>query len=143
MKTCNKCSSVTFDDMEMCFDCMSSFVEPICNDQIGFEQTVAKLQVVLAGCFSYELLLNKLDGSSLSVGSASENAIVIPQEQVAARQLEVFYAHGHIWAENIELLAEREGMQATVDSIPLCGTVCIKPGVQISIGDALITVLEV
>ncbi len=137
MKTCHTCGSVTFDDMEMCYDCMSTFAELIDESSSCHEQSVARLQVALAGYFSYELLLNKLEGRSVSVGSASENAIVIPQDQVAAHQLDVFYAHGHIWAESTDM-----SQQTTVDEIPLCGTVCVKPGAEITIGDAIITVLE-
>ncbi|MDR1089089.1 MAG: hypothetical protein LBL23_07455 [Coriobacteriales bacterium] len=137
MKTCPNCASVTFDDMELCYDCMSPFPQSPSATQDSLKQAVARLQVALADYFSYELLLNKLEGCSLSVGSAAENAIVIPQEQVAAHQLQVFYAHGHVWAENVDAT-----LSATIDEIPLCGTVCIKPGTQIMVGDAHITVLE-
>ena len=137
MKTCGNCGSVTFDDMEMCFDCMSSYVEPLTDNDLESAQTAARLQVALADYFSYELLLQKLEGCSLSVGSDSENAIVIPQEQVATHLLELFYAHGQIWAESTDTSA-----QATIDEIPLCGTVRIQPGTEINIGDATITLLE-
>ena len=138
MKTCTNCGSGAFDDMEMCYDCMSSFVEPLSGNEADVGQTAARLQVALAGYFCYELLLQKLEGRSLSVGSSSENAIVIPQEEVATHLMQVFYAHGHIWAESTGT-----AMQATVDEIPLCGTVRIQPGTEISIGDAKITVLDV
>ena len=138
MKTCNNCGSRTFDDMETCYDCMNSYSQPVNQLSPEREQTAARLQVVLAGYFSYELLLNKLDGRSLSVGSATENSIVIPQEQVAQRQLEVFYAHGQIWAESVGT-----SLQAIVGETPLCGTVSVKPGTEITVGDATITVLEV
>ncbi|MDR1358659.1 MAG: hypothetical protein LBJ48_04830 [Coriobacteriales bacterium] len=137
MKTCPNCASATFDDMELCYDCMSAFEPPSSAAQNNLEQAVARLQVALAGYFSYEMLLHKLEGCSLSVGSAAENAIVIPQEQVSARQLQVFYAHGHVWAESVDAASS-----ATIDEIPLCGTVCIKSGTQIMVGDAHITVLE-
>ena len=137
MKTCENCASVTFDDMEMCHDCMNTFVQPVDTGEEECKQAVVRLRVVLAGYFNYELLLNKLDGHSLSVGSSSENAIVIPQEQVAARQLEVFYAHGHIWAESVD-----SSLPAVIGEVPLCGAVCITSGVEITVGDAIITVLE-
>lgn len=137
MKTCKNCNSVTFDDMESCFDCMSSFVEPVEGAQDEYAQAVARIQVVLAGYFSYELLLQKLEGRSLSVGSANENAIVIPQEIVAERQLEVFYAHGRIWAENIASTAP-----VSVDESPINGIVCIEPGSTIQVGDANLILLK-
>lgn len=137
MKTCQNCGSVTFDDMEMCYDCISSFALPVKEAPGDIEQAVARLQVVLTGYFSYELLLSKMEGRSLSVGSASENAVVIPQGHVSAHHLEVFYAHGHIWVECVD-----PSNQATVDEIPLCGTVCVKPGAEITVGDATITVLK-
>ena len=137
MKTCSTCGSVTFDDMEMCFDCMSSFAVPIESEDLANLHTAVRLQVTLADYFCYELLLQKLEGRSLSVGSAAENAIIIPQEQVASRQLEVFYAHGHIWAESVDAAA-----QTTVGHIPLCGTVRLQPGIEISVGSATIKVLE-
>ena len=137
MKTCPNCDSVTFDDMEMCFDCMSSLTETI-DEQETFDAPIAvRLQVALADYFCYELILHKLEGRSLSVGSASENAIVIPQDQVALHQLEVFYARGHIWAESVDTSG-----QATVGEIPLYGTVRIQPGTEINVGDATITLLE-
>ena len=138
MKTCDNCGSVTFDDMEMCFDCMSSFSDLLDKNEIEEAQTAARLQVVLAGFFCYEMLLQKLDGCSLSIGSAPENAIVLPLEQVATHLLEVFFAHGHVWAESSDSSA-----QATVDEIPLFGTVLIQPGTQINIGEATITLVEV
>lgn len=138
MKICENCGSVTFDDMEMCFDCMSSFTEPVVENELTEAQTAARLQVVLADLFCYEMLLQKLEGCSLSIGSGSENAIVIPQEQVATHSLEVYYAHGHVWVESTDTSA-----QATVDEIPLYGTVLIQPGTQINIGEATITLLEV
>jgi len=137
MKTCSNCGSVTFDDMEMCFDCMSFFEKPQYESENDNTETAVRLQVVLADYFNYELLLQKLEGSSLSVGSASENAIVIPQEHLATHLMEVFYAHGQIWAEST-----CASSQAIVDEIPLCGTVRIQPGTEISIGDATITLLE-
>ncbi|MCL2807719.1 MAG: hypothetical protein FWD27_06135 [Coriobacteriia bacterium] len=137
MKSCQNCDSVTFDDMEMCYDCMSSFAEPLDEDKLESPITAARLQIAMAGYFNYELLLQKLEGCSLSVGSATENAIVIPQEQVATRLMEVFYAHGQIWAESTDTSA-----LATIDTIPLCGTVRIQPGTEIIIGDATITLLE-
>ena len=137
MKTCNTCGSKAFDDMEMCYDCMSFFTETLSPSEADNQQTAARLQVALAGYFCYELLLQKLEGRSLSVGSSSENAIVIPKEEVATHLMQVFYAHGHIWAESTSTT-----MQASVDEIPLCGTVRIQPGTEITIGDARITVLE-
>ncbi len=117
MKTCPHCSSIAFDDMNVCFDCMGSLVEPgdKANEPVfGMSLSAARLQVTLADFFCYELLLHKLDGRSLSVGSASENAIVIPQEQVALHQLEVFYARGQIWAESVEA-----SPQATIGEVLL------------------------
>ena len=137
MKTCENCGSMAFDDMEMCFDCMGSFAEPLAESGLSSEQTAARLQVALAGYFCYELLLQKLEGRSLSVGSAAENAIVLPLEQVATHLLEVFYAHGHIWAESTGATP-----QVIVDEIPLCGTVRIQPGTKINVGEATITLLE-
>lgn len=135
MKKCETCGSTTFDDMEMCFDCMSSFVQPV--DELSHEQAVARLRVAVAGYFSYELLLTKVEGRSLSVGSDKENAIVVPQEEVAARQLEVFYAHDHIWVESVD-----SSFGTIVGELPLCGTVCVEPGTEITLGDAVITVLQ-
>lgn len=135
MKKCETCGSMTFDDMEMCFDCMSLFVQPV--DEPNHEQAVARLHVALADYFSYELLLTKLEGRSLSVGSDKENAIVVPREDVAARQLEVFYAHEHIWVESVD-----SSFGTIVGELPLCGTVCVEPGTEITLGDTIITVLE-
>lgn len=137
MKTCEFCLSTTFDDMEMCYDCLSSFAEPLPDEASELEQSVARLRIVLAGYFSYEMLLSKLEGRSLSVGSSSENAIVIPQEQVAAHQLQVFYAHGHIWVESVD-----SALHTTIGEEQLLGTVCVGKGSEIKVGDALITVLE-
>jgi UDP-3-O-acyl-N-acetylglucosamine deacetylase len=137
MKTCPSCSSVTFDDMEMCYDCMTPFANTAEEDNTKNAQAAARLQVVLADYFCYELLLQKLEGRSLSIGSAAENAIVIPQEQVASHQLDIFYAQGHLWAEGVDTTS-----QATVGDIPLCGTVRIQPGTEINVGDAKITFLE-
>ncbi|MCL2529981.1 MAG: hypothetical protein FWE41_06580 [Coriobacteriia bacterium] len=137
MKTCNNCGSLSFEDMEQCFDCMSFFAEPLEQGQQGNQDSTARLQVFLAGYFNYELLLRKLDGCSLSVGASSENAIVIPEQQLANHLLEVFYAHGQIWAESTSSTS-----QATVDKIPLCGTVRIQPGTKIAVGEATITLLE-
>ena len=137
MKTCKQCGSVAFDDMEMCFECMSYFADTIDDVSSNDEYAVARLQVVLAGLFSYELYLNKLEGRSLSIGSASENAIVIPSEQVAPRHLEVYYTHGDIWVESMDV-----SYAAQVDELPLSGPVCVKPGMGIVLGEARITVLE-
>lgn len=137
MKTCKNCGSVAFDDMEMCFDCMSSFTEPVIDLAEAQENAVARLEVALTGYFKYELLLNKLEGCSLSVGSASENAIVIPQGQVSKHLLDVFYARGHIWVESAD-----PSLQVTVDECALYGTVCVEPGAKISAGEAKITILE-
>ena len=137
MKQCTGCGSAAFDDMEMCYDCMTSFAQEIDSNKENLVLSVARLQVALAGYFSYELLLSKLEGKSLSVGSAAQNAIVIPQEQVAAHQLEVFYAQGRIWAESTDT-----SFETVVGETPLYGTVCIKPGIDISVGSATITILE-
>ena len=137
LKTCNNCGSLSFEDMEQCFDCMSYFAEPLPSYQTSSPETAVRLQVVLANYFNYGMLLQKLDGCSLSVGSSSENAIVIPRHEVANHTLEVFYAHGQIWAESTG-----SSSQATVDEIPLCGTVRIMPGTRIAVGEATITLLE-
>lgn len=137
MKICNTCGSTTFDDMEMCFDCMSSFVEHSSLNE-DCDQSAARLKVVLANFFSYELLLQKLEGRSLSVGSGESNAIVIPRNEVAEHQLEVFYAHGQVWVEAIDTSCE-----VYVSTHPLVGKTSIEPGGEIILGDASITVLEV
>jgi len=137
MKTCPQCESKTFDDMEMCYDCMSTFAVPLKEDGAASHQAAARLQVVLAGYFNYEMLLNKMDGRALSVGSAEENAVVLPLKQVAAHQLELFYAHGQIWVESVDT-----SLLTTVGEVPLDGTVCINPGTEIAVGDATIILLE-
>lgn len=138
MKTCQNCGSTTFDDMEMCFDCMSSFVEHVGERTDELEASVARLQVSAADMFCYELLLHKLEGRSLSIGSASENALVIPQKEASAHRLDVFYAHGQIWVENTDTLSE-----VMVSEMPLHGKTSVTPGSEIKLGDTLITVLEV
>ena len=137
MKICDNCGSASFEDMQQCFDCMGSLAQPPTGCQIGNQETAARLQVALADYFNYELLLQKLDGCSLSVGSASENAIVIPQQQVANHLMQVYYAHGQIWAEST-----CQTMQATIDETPLCGTVRLQTGTKIGVGEAVITLLE-
>jgi len=117
---------------------MSSFAETLSTDDHKSHQIAARLHIAMADYFSYELLLQKLEGCSLSVGSASENAIVIPHEEVATRLMQVFYAHGHIWAESTDASA-----LATINEIPLCGTVRMQPGTEITIRDATITLMEV
>jgi hypothetical protein len=99
--------------------------------------SVARLKVVLAGFFTYEMLLTKTDGRSLSVGSASDNAIVIPQPEVAAHQLEIFYARGQLWVESAEI-----GQIIDIEGIPLSDTKCLSTNSPLKVGGAQITLLE-
>jgi hypothetical protein len=99
--------------------------------------TVARIKVVLANYFSYEMLLTKIDGRSLSVGSAADNAIVIPQPQVAAHQLEIFFARGQLWVET----AANNFIPAT-DGVNISDTRCLTVSTPLEVGDAKITLLQ-
>jgi hypothetical protein len=122
---------------------MNPFVDPISNPATSATTATAatgaaRLKVALAGHFCYEMLLNKSDGHSLSVGSSSDNAIVIPQAQVADHQLEIFFAQGKVWVENSS--PSRLGSTTSVAAV---GIHTIGPGAELEVGDARITLLEV
>ncbi|MDR3136878.1 MAG: hypothetical protein LBU07_05665 [Coriobacteriales bacterium] len=141
MKACPNCSSVTFDDMDICYDCMNPFVEPIRHD---LSNTAAadhlgsiRFQVVVAEQFAYEMILIKADGHALSVGSAANNEIVIPQERVGEHHLHIFFAHGRVWVESTDACRA-----ASIDGQPISGTLCVNNGSQLQVGDACITLME-
>jgi hypothetical protein len=137
MKTCPKCSSVTFDDMDTCYDCMTDYSHPTQSDPSQDTTTVARLRVVLAGYFSYEMLLTKSEGRHLSIGSATDNTIVIPQPQVAPHQLEIFYARGQLWVETAD-----PSNIIDIEGTPITDTRSLTPTTPLKVGDAKITLLD-
>jgi hypothetical protein len=61
MKTCECCGAVTFDDMDTCYGCLSSFArEPkYAPVDRSYKWAEARLQLTMAGLFSYGALLRE------------------------------------------------------------------------------------
>ena len=73
----------------------------------------------------------------LSVGSASENAIVIPQPEVSGHQLDIFFSQGLLWVEN------KNGNSCTqLNGVPLHGTRSVQPGTCITVGSASLNLMK-
>ena len=137
MKTCPNCQSTTFEDMEVCYGCLHPFKQAI--DQLPYtdsehNQTIC-LNVELIGVFAYKIHLLMTEGALLTVGRSANNAIVIPQDQVAQHHLDIFYSQGTLWAEG------QNQQRTLVDGVPLTGTRNIRKGCELTIGDAVITVV--
>jgi hypothetical protein len=139
MKICPHCGSATFDDMDTCYDCHYCYAETLA-DLPGLEGDallMARLKVVLQGLFAYETLLRKQEGATLRVGYSTDNAIIVPEPDVAAHQCSVFFSQGQLWVE----AAEKDGT-TFVGNTPLAGPQAIIPGDSLHVGSATITVLE-
>lgn len=137
MKTCPYCQSTAFEDMDVCYGCLHPFKQPI--DRLPSVENESDLticlNVELIGVFAYKIHLLMAEGALLTVGRAANNAIVIPQDQVAGHHLDIFYSQGMLWAEC-------KGNQRTlVDGVPLTGTRNIRKGCKLIVGDAVITVV--
>jgi hypothetical protein len=125
--------------MDICYGCLHPLEQTLeALPSVSLEDArIARFSVVLLGAFSYEMRLKKREGALLTVGSASANNIVIPSAAVAQHQLDIFYSQERIWIEEKGLSCETD-----IDGIPLLGTRSIKPGAQLQVGDAVITLVS-
>ncbi|MDR2108558.1 MAG: hypothetical protein LBP28_03745 [Coriobacteriales bacterium] len=139
MKTCPNCGSVTFDDMETCYDCHYCYASTL-GDLPGLDGEalrMARLKVVLQGLSVYETLLRKQEGATLRVGCATGNAIVVPEPEVAEHQCSIFFSQGQLWVEAVE-----KDAITVIGTTPLSGPQAVIPGDSLHVGSATITVLE-
>jgi pSer/pThr/pTyr-binding forkhead associated (FHA) protein len=140
MKSCPYCKSSTFDDMEVCYDCLHPYGSTLDTlpATAATGSDVARLRVALIGLFSYEVCLRKSEGSLLTVGCSSENNIVVPQPAVLEHHLDIFFSHGRVWAED-----KGSNLGSSINGIPFHGTRTVSLGSQVTIADTEITLLSV
>jgi len=138
MKECPHCIARMFDDQDFCFECMRpAIIEPEeVTASYVFEKQVICIEVVMGDTFSYETHLRMIEGAILSVGSACENAIVIPQPEVSKHQLDIFFSQGHLWVEDKGVLS-----CAQINGVPLNGTKSLQPGSCITVGSASLNLM--
>ncbi|MCL1891424.1 MAG: hypothetical protein FWG00_05375 [Coriobacteriia bacterium] len=128
IKSCPNCKANLFADLDFCYECMQPTVValgalPLLSSSSTTDERVICIKVAVEDDFSYEARLQREEGALLSVGSAQDNAIVIPQPQVSAHQLDIFFSQGYLWAEE-------KGATSLVqlDGVPLDGMRSLQPG---------------
>jgi len=139
MKECPHCAVFLFDDQHYCFECMSSLHDPGSD---AYANEAAQAQMICIGVafgdsFSYETHMRRTEGAILSVGSASENAIVIPQPEILEHQFDIFFSQGHLWIEDKSTATDKaSASHPQLNGVPLNGTRSVQPGTCITVGNA-------
>ena len=139
MKDCPRCDARLFDDQVFCYECMMPVLDvlealPAPDDP---SETMVCIEVAVGESFCYETRFRKEEGVSISVGSARENAIVIPFPEMCAHQLDIFFSQGHLWAEEKET---RPLFQ--LNGVPFNGTRNLRPGAVLEACNARLTVVS-
>ena len=136
MKDCPHCVAQLFDDQDFCYECSQPLYEAPESISPGNNELMACIEVTVGDSFTYEARLRKTEGASLSVGSACENAIVIPQPEVQSHELDIFYSQGYLWVEE-----RGTGSCTLLNGTPLRGTRNIQPGARITMGNTCLSLV--
>jgi pSer/pThr/pTyr-binding forkhead associated (FHA) protein len=87
--------------------------------------------------FGYDVYLQKLDDSELTVGCSRDNNIVLPHTQSRRHPLRIFYLQNQLWAEE-----KKCRQKVNLDGTPLSGIRCLQQGATIKIGKTTIELIE-
>jgi hypothetical protein len=160
MKICPHCNSTAFDDMAVCYGCLTPFdettylPEPVGgvfadeDEELQIEEPSEKalcgveaflqirFHVAISDLFGYDIYLNRAEGAQLTVGCARDNNIVLPHTESKRHPLKLYYAQGQVWAQETG-----STQKPLVNQVPLTGTRCLQQGALLEIGKVRIELI--
>ncbi len=139
LEGCTPDIGYTLPDLEMCIEePVERVYKPISQNMGTTRPNAALFHVSTPNQPSRDVYLQKAENQELTIGTADDNNVVLPNTTNNKLSLRIFYSHKKIWAEDIS-----SSQQTLINGVFLTGVRSLSRGTAIKIGETTIELVAV